>query len=274
VAAAVAVLLLAGLAVLGTGVVLHAGRIGQLTAGIGAGTVGGIALWAAQAAFLPNIVIWCSSYALGAGFTVGQGSVVAPTGVSLGILPSVPILGALPGTGAGSELTLVWLAGGVAAGVAAALLVVRRRPAARFDETALVGGLAGVLAALVFTALAWTTGGDLGTGRLAGAGPRLFELLVMAATVLGLSGMICGFVAGVVRWLRRRPSTSSGRGGDGSGRGRDGSGRGGRWLRRGDGPRVEDGDDDRLDGADVDAADGADEVTAPVVIGSRPRTED
>jgi len=204
VAGAVAVLVLAGIAVLTAGIVVNADRVGSLAGGLGAGVVGGIALWAAQAAFAPNIVIWCASYALGAGFRIGQGSVVAPSDSSLGLLPSIPVLGALPDSGPGSVWNLLWLLSGVAAGAVAAVLVVRRRPAARPDETTLVGGLAAVLAALVFTGLAWTTGGDLGDGRLAGAGPRLLELLVMSCTLLGLSGMISGLLLGVIGLLRRR----------------------------------------------------------------------
>jgi len=203
VACAVGVLLLAGVAVLVTGIVLHHERIAALTAGLGAGTVGGIALWAAQAAFVPNVVVWCTSYALGAGFSIGQGSVVAPSDVTLGLLPSIPVLGALPAAGPGPDRALLWLASGVLAGAVAALIVVRRQPAARFDETALVGGLAGLLAGLVFTALAWVTGGDLGDGRLAGAGPRLLELLVMSGTLLGLAGLVCGAVFGLIAQLRR-----------------------------------------------------------------------
>ncbi|QDP95631.1 hypothetical protein FOE78_06665 [Microlunatus elymi] len=209
VACAVGVLLLAGIAVLVTGVLLHLDRITALSAGLGAGVVGGIALWVAQAAFLPNIIVWCASYALGAGFSIGQGSVVAPSGVTLGLLPSIPALGALPATGPGSDRGLFWLASGVVAGAVAALIVVRRRPAARFDETALVGGLAGLLAGLVFTGLAFFTGGDLGDGRLAGTGPRLVELLVMSGTLLGLAGLICGLVFGLIAHLRRRSARTA-----------------------------------------------------------------
>lgn len=203
VAAAVGVLLLSGAVVLAAGIIAHAARISTLATGLGAGAVGGIALWAAQAAFAPNVIIWSASYALGAGFSIGQGSVVAPSDTSLGLLPSIPVLGALPGSGPGTAIDLAWLASGVAAGAVAALFVVRRRPGARPDETSLVGGLAGVLAALVFTALAATTGGDLGDGRLVGAGPRMLPLLVMSCTLLGLSGMVCGLAFGLTSLIRR-----------------------------------------------------------------------
>ena len=95
-----------------------------------------------------------------------------------------------------------WLAGGVLAGAVAALVVVLGRRAARFDETALVGGLAGVLSGAVFTGLAWLSSGDLGVARLADLGPRLLPLLVLAVTTLGLAGMASGLILGLVRLVR------------------------------------------------------------------------
>ena len=201
----VGVLLLVGAAVLVTGIVMHADRIASLNSALGAGVIGGIALWAAQAAFAPNLVVWASSYSLGGGFTLGDQTVVAPTDVSLGILPSIPILGALPAEGAGPDWAPLWLAGGVLAGATAAWLAIRRWPAARFDEISLVGGMAGAFTGLVFTGLAWLTGGDLGQLRLAGVGPRMMELLVMSVTLLGLAGCICGLVLGLIR-NRPRPA--------------------------------------------------------------------
>jgi hypothetical protein len=167
---------------------------------------GGIALLAAQLALTPNAVVWATSYALGGGFTLGNGSVVAPAGTDLGVLPGLPLLGALPAPGPGPVSALFWLAAGVLAGGVAAWLVVRGRPQARFDETSLVGGAAGVLGGLLFVGLGWATGGDLGTLRLSGLGPLLLPLLVMAVTTLGLSGMVTGLLLGLwQRGRRRRP---------------------------------------------------------------------
>jgi hypothetical protein len=90
----------------------------------------------------------------------------------------------------------------VLAGAVAAWLVVRSRPRARFDETSLVGGLAGLTGGLLFVGLAWATSGNLGTVRLVGLGPLLLPLLVMAVTTLGLSGMVTGLGLGL--WRRRR----------------------------------------------------------------------
>jgi hypothetical protein len=109
----------------------------------------------------------------------------------------------LPANGASSVTQLWWLASGVGAGALAAWIVVRRGRVARFDETALVGGLAGLLAGLVFVCLAWASGGDLGAVRLTALGPRLLPLLIMAPTTMGLAGVIVGFVLGLLRGRHR-----------------------------------------------------------------------
>ena len=81
----------------------------------------------------------------------------------------------------------------------------RSRRAARFDEASLVGGACGLLAGAVFAGLAWAASGDLGTVRLADMGPRLFPLLVMAGTTMGLSGLITGLALGWACVSRSRP---------------------------------------------------------------------
>jgi hypothetical protein len=200
--AAQLVLLAAGASVLSTGLVLHLDRVTALHEGLAPGLAGGIALVVAQLALAPNAIVWGGSYALGGGFTLGNGSLVSPSSTDLGVVPGLPLLGALPAEGPGPTAALWWLAAGVLAGAVAAWLVVRARPQARFDETSLVGGLAGVTGGLVFVALAWATSGDLGTVRLTGLGPELLPLLVMSVTTLGLAGMVTGLTLGL--WRRAR----------------------------------------------------------------------
>ena len=197
--AAQGVMALAGAAVLATSIAVYADRVTQLADGLAPGVAGGVVLFLAQLAFLPNLIAWSAAWSLGSGFTIGDGSVVSPSGTDLGLVPGIPVLGALPPEGPGGWTDLAWLAAGVVAGVVAAVLVMRGRPRARFDETCLVGGLAGVLSGLLFTGLAALTRGDLGTGRLTDLGPRLLESGVMAVTLMGLSGMVVGLVWGLVR---------------------------------------------------------------------------
>src|ERR671912_451771 len=197
------VMLIAGSAVLASGLIHHMSRVVEFTNALNTGVAGGVALLVLQLALAPNAVIWAGSYALGAGFSIGSSSVVAPAGTELGMLPGLPLLGALPASGASSSVQLWWLAGGVIAGAVAAWAVIGRGPAPRFDESALVGGLSGVLAGLVFVCLAWASGGDLGAVRLTALGPRLVPLLIMAPTTMGLAGMIVGFLLGLLRPRRR-----------------------------------------------------------------------
>jgi hypothetical protein len=193
------VMVIAGSAVLASGLIRHVSRVIDLTYALHAGVAGGVALLVLQLALAPNAVMWAGSYALGAGFSIGSSSVVAPAGTELGMLPGLPLLGALPANGASSSAQLWWLAGGVVAGAVAACIVVGRRLATRFDQSALVGGLSGLVAGLVFGCLAWASGGDLGAVRLTALGPRLVPLLVMAPTTMGLAGMVAGFVLGLLR---------------------------------------------------------------------------
>jgi hypothetical protein len=193
------VMLIAGSAVVASGLIRHMSRVVELTNVLNAGIAGGVALLVLQLALAPNAAIWAASYALGAGFSIGSSSVVAPAGTELGMVPGLPLLGALPASGASSVTQLWWLASGVVAGALAAWIVVRRGREARFDETALVGGLSGLLAGLVFAGLAWASGGDLGEVRLTALGPRLLPLLIMAPTTMGLAGVIVGFVLGLLR---------------------------------------------------------------------------
>jgi hypothetical protein len=198
------VLLVFGAALVLIGLIRHLDRVNALHSALDPGVAGSIALLAAQLAVVPNVLVWAAAYALGSGFAMGTESVVAPTATELGMLPGVPLLGALPGVGPGSSLLLLWLVSGALAGGLAAALVVRSRPDLRFDASSLVGGLAAVLSALVFVGLGWAAGGDLGVTRLTGLGPRLLPLLVMAGTTMGLAGLFTGLVLGLLR-RRRRP---------------------------------------------------------------------
>lgn len=196
-------LLAGGTGLLVSSLALAWGQVGGLIDALAPGVPGNIALLVLQLAFAPNLIVWAASFALGAGFSFGPGTVVSPADTDLGLLPAIPVLAGLPDEGPGQPEQLAWLAVGVVAGGVAAWLVNRTRPDARPDQTCLVGGLAGALAGLVFVAIAWACSGDLGQARLAGIGPRLPELAVLAVSTLGLSGLLVGLGYGLVRQLRR-----------------------------------------------------------------------
>lgn len=208
VGAALLLMMAGGAGVLATGLLLNIDRVTALLATLDAGFAGNVALLVGQLAYAPNAIVWSASYALGPGFGLGGESIVSPAATELGALPSIPLLAAVPDVGPGGVSHLWWLTLGVAAGAVAATLVVLARPTARCDETALVGGLSGVLAGGTFTAVAWLTSGDLGADLLAGLGPPLVPVLVMATSTMGLAGALCGLLLGLWRIRPQRVRTA------------------------------------------------------------------
>lgn len=197
-AAAVWTVLIGAAAALAVSIAMHHERITSIAEGLGADGLNAAQLLLAQLAFWPNLVVWAASWVLGAGFTIGGGTVVSPPATDLGLLPSVPVLGALPAEGAG-QWSLAWLIVGVLAGMLAGVVVLRRRSAARLDETALASFVAALTALAVLTVLALLSRGNLGVGRLTGLGPRLIELMVLGGALLILPAISVGVIGGLVR---------------------------------------------------------------------------
>lgn len=196
-AAATAIVCVASI-VLAVMIVVHYGQVIALYEGVHAGLLGGIALTLGQLAFLPNLVVWTAAWLIGPGFAIGVGSTVGPLGTSLGPLPAVPILGALP-TGDlafGFLGLLVPVVAGFLVGVAVRPAVLRgvvdRPPLAALVSTGVVIGLAG---GLILALLAWASGGAAGPGRLAAVGPDAAIVGLFAALELGVPAVI-GLVAG------------------------------------------------------------------------------
>jgi len=189
---------LGGTGALVAGLVTHKAQFIALTTGLNAGTVGSIVLALLQLGFVVNLIWWCVAWCFGPGFTVGDGSVVSLMGSQVGLLPAFPVTAGLP-TGVATWWTLAWLLVPLAAGAGAAVVILRARAKARFDATALVGGLSGVLAGVVVAAIAGLTRGSLGADRLAGLGPFVGPLLIIAPSLMGIGGVLTGFVVGLVR---------------------------------------------------------------------------
>ncbi|MDR1212502.1 MAG: DUF6350 family protein [Propionibacteriaceae bacterium] len=196
---AVLVLSLGGVVATVVSLVAHRQMVAGLTAQLAPDGTGAILLSLLQGAYLVNVVVWAAAWTLGAGFSLGDQSFVSLMGNQVEVLPSFPLIGAIPQASPAPWTNLIWLVWGVLAGAAAAVIVLRSRRRARFDETALVGGLSGVLAGFAFWLLSTLARGDLGSIRLTGLGPRLPELAVMAPTLLGLAGLAAGLVLGLLR---------------------------------------------------------------------------
>jgi hypothetical protein len=132
-------------------------------------------------AYLPNLLVWSLAYLAGPGFAVGGGSVVDPFTVSGGLLPGVPVLGAIPLDAPVLAPALVLvpvLVGG------AAMAVLRRRGDRDLIEDLVAAGGGALVVGVGAGALSWLAGGSLGAARLTQLGPS--PLAVTAA----LSGLV------------------------------------------------------------------------------------
>src|SRR3546814_4303619 len=93
-------------------------RGGQVVALFEAGNVdavGATVVALAQLAYLPTLVVWGAAFAAGPGFAVGAGSAVSPSGTQLGVIPGIPVLGAVPDSTSPWLLLLALLPVGVGA---------------------------------------------------------------------------------------------------------------------------------------------------------------
>ena len=202
-ASGVGVAVLAGGAALAitVGLVQRWGEAQTLHQALAPDAVGAVLLGILYLAFLPTMLLWAGSYVLGAGVTVGTDTLVVPGSSTLGLLPAIPPLAALPP--AGTPLDWGWLAVGVAAGAASGLWFCRREGASgaapRWTRWSWQAALAGLVAALLWLGASWLSRGDLGAGRLVGMGPVFPDLVwfTLAPFVVG-SGLVGTVTALVV----------------------------------------------------------------------------
>jgi Family of unknown function (DUF6350) len=152
----------------------------------------------------PNATAFSGSYLLGPGFAVGTHTVVTPTAVALGPLPMFPLLAALPDPGPTPGWTPALLAVPPLVAAVAVFGTTRRFPTTRWDDAALRGVGAGLLAAVAFAVVAALSGGAVGPGRMADVGPFALSVLLHGVATFGIGGLVGSMLATVVE--RRRAS--------------------------------------------------------------------
>ncbi len=209
-AATAAVLAVASVLVTGL-IVFGYAKIISLYEEVQAGVLGGITLTLGQLAILPNLVIWAASWLIGPGFAIGTGSAVSPLGTSLGPIPAVPILGALPvgELAFGFVGLLVPIVAGFLAGV-----VIRQQLRHTLDVVSplpwllAAGALTGIIGGALFGLLSWASSGSAGPGRLADVGPSPLLVGLFAAVEFGVPAILGILTVGRVR--EEEPSVSAG----------------------------------------------------------------
>jgi Family of unknown function (DUF6350) len=203
-AAATAVIVGVGAALVVIGLASHAERAAAFTGSLHGGVPAVVLMAVLSVAYAPNVVVWASAFSVGPGFAVGAGTSVALGGVHLGAVPALPLLAPLPNDG--SIPVLGWLAvlGPIGAGVLAGWLLSRARPvteapAGRWWQRYRVleagyGLAAGAVCGLALGVLGWLSAGPLGPGRMAHLGPSAWQVALAAAAEVGV-------LAGAASWL-------------------------------------------------------------------------
>ena len=151
----------------------------------------------------------CSASPPGPGSSSAPGTLVSVHGVTLGAVPALPLLAALPDTQAVPLIAFVSQAVPALAGLVAGTTVGRWFTATDGGSVVagLTGVLAGVLLGVVSGALVWVAGGSLGDGALAevGAGGGAWGTASVAPPRHGIavaaqSGIAAALAAAVTRW--------------------------------------------------------------------------
>lgn len=183
--------------------IAHHAQVSALHQALNPGTLGGVVMSLGQIAWVPNAVLWTAAWLLGAGFSVGQGTLFTPLASTVGPIPDIPLLGVLPTVGAHSSATVAWLLVGVLAGAVGAFVAVRGRrnqdaqalPARELssEEGALCGLGVGVVSGAVMAVLMALSCGSLGVTRLRDLGPVMPRAVVLATTLMGAGGLAVGY---------------------------------------------------------------------------------
>jgi hypothetical protein len=185
-------------------VVIRWSTVAGLHAAVNADVVGGAVLTVGQLLVLPNLATWGVAWLAGPGFQIADGSTITLAGAHPGLMPMIPVLGALPSDGTWSRWLLLLLSVPVLAGAAVGWLACRSVARLSSWRTKLAAaGTAATVSALGVSVLAALGSGAVGVDRLSdvGTGPLLVGVVLAGQLVAGAAV----FVLADQLTLRLRP---------------------------------------------------------------------
>ncbi len=159
--------------------------------------LGTITVSSGQLALLPNVLIYVSSWFTGAGFSLGQGSMVSPLAIELGPLPAIPMLVALPTSS--NSILIVFILIPLLLAFGATLMVKSHTVDLRFNyasaTSAAIGlGLAiGFVAATEMAVLADFASGSIGPARMSDFGTNPLILFVVTFVEVSVASILAAF---------------------------------------------------------------------------------
>jgi hypothetical protein len=190
------------LAVVVIAVAADAAGYAAVSGSLGGAAAGAVGLLGLEVLLLPNAAAAVLGLAAGPGFSVGSATLVSVHGVTLGAVPALPLLAALPDTQAVPLLAFASQAIPALAGLVAGTTVGRRL--AREGGGSVVAGLSGLAAGVALGvasgALVALAGGSLGSGSLATVGAPALATGLAVAPQSGIAGALAGAVG---RWRAR-----------------------------------------------------------------------
>ncbi|WP_168583338.1 cell division protein PerM [Gephyromycinifex aptenodytis] len=192
---------------------LNAGRVLMLYRALQAGVIGDVGVTLGQLAYLPTFAVWALAWMAGPGFGIGAGSTVSWSLSQPGLLPLVPVFGALPDPGplptwnVAAVLVPISIGAGIGAMASRRLRRLHAAPTT-LSQRAAAAAAAATLAAGLLTVAAAAASGPLGAARLAHVG---VAVPAVGAALLGelLLGAALAALLGGVR-LRRKEGSREG----------------------------------------------------------------
>jgi hypothetical protein len=177
---------------------VHLDRAADLWALLDPDVGGGLTLAAMCLLSVPTLVLWATSVLIGPGFVLGTDTSVDLTGSHLGAVPGFPPLAALPAPGEFSGWVFVLGLAPLLAGIVAGFRTESPKPGDsdlamlhRLGHGAASGSVAGLVVGLAVA----VSGGGIGPGRMADAGPPVFTPLLVAVPVLAMGGALGAVLA-------------------------------------------------------------------------------
>ena len=185
-----------GLAVVVLRILLNLDEVLRIHREYGLSPAAGTIVVLAQVMLLGNAATWVLAFLAGPGFSIAAGSVISPAAAHPGLMPLVPVLGALPGEADYSSAMYAVVLVPFLCGVLIGRWV--DRDLEFFGNTRarlLATSVAGAIAVGAIGLLTWLGNGSIGVERLASVGPAV--LPVVAALLVEV-------VAGGVVWAAWR----------------------------------------------------------------------
>ncbi len=174
---------------------------------------GGLVITVGQLLLIPTAVVWTMSWLVGPGFSLGLGTLVNPFTATVGAIPAVPLLGAIP-----AESVVGWpalivpflIVVAVAVGFSERLVSERGyfdpTGATDFIRLGVLAAVSGVVSGIAFFIIGTGVSGSAGPGRFIFVGVDPIDIALAWGTMVAF-GTAVGAAVRVVRPLPRNIAT-------------------------------------------------------------------